>query len=185
MRTLLRWVTTRYGIAGILVLGVLVTVTVGRLIGGETDRAGDAAAGADPYASLSFGPDDGVIESDDPGSDPDPGDGLTPTLPKGVPDPLPVAEKFATAWADHDGVTGEEWRKRLAKHATESLMKRLDGVDPTSDPSVKLTGDPRLDSVIGRNRANVSVPAETGVLLLGLRYADRRWAVDSISWSSE
>ncbi|MGH3714951.1 MAG: hypothetical protein ACRDT4_16035 [Micromonosporaceae bacterium] len=180
MRTVLRWVTTRYGIAGILVLGVLVVVVVTRLAGGEVGRAGDAEAGADPYASVSFGPDHDEI------GDPEVNErGERPTLPKGVPDPLPVADAFATAWADHDGVTGEQWRARLAKHATKALMKRLGAADPTSQPSVELTGEPQLDTVIGTDRADVSISARSGVLLLGLRYADRRWAVDSISWRSE
>ncbi|MGH3728466.1 MAG: hypothetical protein ACRDTU_06905 [Micromonosporaceae bacterium] len=180
MRALLRWVTTRYGIAGILVLGVLAVVVVSRLAGGEIGPTGDAAPGTDPHASASFGPDDGVIETGEAASDQ-----AEPTLPKGVPDPGPVAKRFAIAWADHDDITGKQWRARLAEHATKSLMTRLGDADPTSEPSVKLTGQPRLDAVIGDNRAEISVPAADGVLLLGLRYADRSWAVDSISWRSE
>lgn len=181
MRTVLRWVTTRYGIAGILVLGVLLTVTIGRLVGGEAERAGGAAPGTDPYASVSVGPDDGLTEPDDP-LEPTPSEAEA-SLPKGLADPRPVAGTFAAAWADHDG-TGEQWRERLSRHATPELMKRLDGVDPTGDPSVELTGEPRLDAVIGRSRATVSVEATDGVLVLGMVYAKKRWAVDSISWRS-
>ncbi|MGH3737249.1 MAG: hypothetical protein ACRDT6_16780 [Micromonosporaceae bacterium] len=179
MRTLLRWVTTRYGIAGILVLGVLAVVVVSRLAGGELQLSGGADPGPDPYPSISYGPDDGVIEPDGPAPT------VAPTLPAGVPDPLPVAQRFATAWADHEGVTGEQWRQRLAGDATGELMAKLDGADPTGDPSVTLTGKPVLDSVIGGSRAEVSVAAETGVLLLGLAYSEKRWRVDTISWRSE
>jgi hypothetical protein len=144
MRTLLRWVTNRYGVVGILVLGVLVVVGVGRLAGGEADRPGSAAPGEDPYATVSFGPDDGV-------------------------------------WADHDVAAGT-WRERLRRYATASLMERLAVTDPVSVPTDRITGKPKLTSVTGRSHAGVTVEAKGGLLVLGLRYADHHWAVDSIDW---
>jgi hypothetical protein len=182
MRTLLRWVTNRYGVVGILVLGVLVVVGVGRLAGGEADRPGSAAPGEDPYATVSFGPDDGVYPG--PTADPnDPPPEPAPSLgvPAGMPDPRPVAERFAAVWADHDVAAGT-WRERLRRYATASLMERLAVTDPVSVPTDRITGKPKLTSVTGRSHAGVTVEAKGGLLVLGLRYADNHWAVDSIDW---
>jgi len=183
MRTLLRWVTTRYGVVGILVLGVLAIVGVARLAGGEIDRPGSAAPGEDPYASVSIGPDDGIYKgsTEDP-NDPPPQPGPSLAVPSGMPDPLPVAARFATTWANHDNVPPETWRGRMRGYVTASLMKRLAGTDPASVPTNRITGEPDLISVTGRGHVGVTVEAKGGLLVLGLRHADRRWAVDSIDW---
>jgi hypothetical protein len=183
MRTLLRWVTNRYGIVGILVLSVLAIVGVARLAGGEADRPGSAAPGEDPHASISLGPDDGVYEGPtaDP-NDPPPQPGSNLTVPAGRPDPRPVAERFAASWANHDGVAPETWRDRLARYATASLMERLAATDPAAVPTDSITGKADLISVTGRSRAGVTLEAKGGLLVLGMTYADHRWAVDSIDW---
>ena len=183
MRTLIRAVTTRYGIAGLLVLGVLIVVGVARLIGGEVERPGSAAGGADPYASISVGPDDGLVEVDPEDPVTEPSDDTS--LPPGLADPRPVAEAFATAWADHSGVSPETWRERLAEYATESLMDRLADTDPSTVPTDSITGEPTLTSVRGDRFAEVSIEADGGVLVLGLMLQDGEWAVDSIDWRRE
>ncbi len=181
MRTLLRWVSTRYGVVGILVLGVVVTVGVARLAGGEADRPGSAAPGADPYANVSMGPDDGVYygTTTDPNAPPPE---QRPKVPAGLSDPRPVAHRFAIAWADHDGVAPKTWRDRLARYSSRSLTERLAGTDPAAVPTDDITGEPRLVSVTGRARASVTIEARGGLLVLGLVHIDHRWAVDSIDW---
>ena len=180
MRTLLRAVTTRYGVVGILVLGILVVVGVARLMGGESERPGSGSPGEDLYASASLGPDDGVIGSDDPAAVN--GSADPTTLPKGVPDPLPVAKKFVVAWASSDGVTAEQWRARVAKYATQKLNDYFAHYDPTTEPSVELTGEPELTTVYSRGYVQVSVEAKDGTVLLGMRLVNGRWKVDTTDW---
>lgn len=180
MRTLLRVVTTRYGVVGILALGVLVVVGIARLMGGEADRPGSGSPGEDLYASTSLGPDDGVVGSDDPAAVD--GSADPTTLPKGVPDPLPVAKKFAVAWANSEGVTAEQWRARVSKYATDKLNKYFADYDPTKEPSVKLTGEPELATVYGRSYVQVNVEAKDGTVLLGMRLVNGGWKVDTTDW---
>lgn len=181
MRTLLRAVTTRYGIAGLLVLAVLVTVLVTRLMGGEVGNPLNGTVG-EPEPSISLGPDDGVVDPDDPDAVDGSGNPAdTGALPSGLPDPRPVAGKFASAWADTDGVTADQWRDRLTTHATDSLKERLADAKPPSE-RVEITGKPRLADVVGRGYAEVDLETADGALRITLRLVEGRWAVDSIGW---
>lgn len=171
MRTLLRVVTTRYGIAGLLVLAVLGTVLVTRMMGGEIGNPLSSAPGvAEP--SLSIGPDDGVVGHEPTGQ---------PTLPTAVGDPLPIADKFAAAWID-GSAPANQWRDGLRPYATEDLIARLAEVDPSNLPAEDITGKAALTSVGGARWAEATVPTDNGDLVLGLVRADKTWRVDSISF---
>jgi len=126
MRSVLRFVTTRYGAAGLLALVILTVVGVTRLFGDGEGSTPVLPAVPQPSTELpvSAEPDDG--EPDEEIED--------LTLPSGAPDPLPTATAFATAWVNSD-VSAEEWLAGLEPYATEELIAQLNGVDPVKRPS--------------------------------------------------
>lgn len=181
MRQVLRYVTTRYGIAGLLVLAIVIIVVAARVLGGGDDTGATSVnPGADaPQSTVSQQPDDGVAE---------PTPSTAPTLPTGHPDPLPVAETFARAWIDHSGVTPRQWHQRLSAHATKALADKLRDTDPADVPAQQITGDATLVSVAETEWAQVEIPIDAGTLRLGLVFAapegksSERWLVDTIDW---
>ncbi len=188
MRTVLRVITTRYGIAGLLVLAVLSTVLLTRLVNGEVDFTGGMAGPPDNQAATAeadTGPDDGLHSDSKSPTETD------PALPRGVGNPLPVATRFAKAWIDTDQ-SGKQWRAGMSKHATEQLMRRLAQADPRGVPATQLTGPAALTSAGSHGWAEVTVPADGGDLVLGLvrvkdesakRPSGKVWRVDTIDWS--
>src|SRR5215213_7906943 len=96
MRTVLRLLGTRYGIAMVLIVVVLVVVGFGRTIFTDGDQSNNDALGPtvapataatpDPYSSLG---DDGV--QDESAS-------AAPSLSKGAAEANVVATRFAKAW---------------------------------------------------------------------------------------
>lgn len=193
MRSVLRFVTTRYGVAGLLALVILVVVGVARLFGTE-GGSGPVLPAAPPSLEtpVSAEPDDG---------EPDEGtEGFT--LPSDAPDPLPTATAFATAWVNAN-VSAEEWLAGLEPYATEELIAQLSGVDPVSVPASRLTGPAELSGA-GTGEAPIDadgsdenasaaptylgwaeaiIPLDNGILRLGLvLQTDAVWLVDSIDW---
>src|SRR5437868_4736608 len=161
MRTVLRLLGTRYGIAVVLVVVVLVAVGLGRTVldhgGGSSanDALGPTVAtvptSADPYASLG---DDGVDESAEPG----------PSLSKGAADVTTVAKRFAKAWLRKPGITGEQWRAGLKPDASAELMTELADTDPSDVPTATITGPVALTNT-GQD-ATAKFPAEGGTIVL-------------------
>lgn len=173
MRTLLRVVTTRYGIAGLLVLAVLGTVLVTRLMGGEIGNPlSNAAPGLEP--TVSVGPDDGLTDKEETTG--------PPTLPTKAGDPLPVADRFAAAWIKSPA-PAEQWRENLRPYATKDLIQRLEDVDPSNLPAKEITGKAELTSVGSAQWAEATVTTDNGDLVLGLVRAGKQWRVDSISFT--
>lgn len=184
MRTVLRLLSTRYGIALILVVIVLAVVGVGRtfLDGGAGGSANDALGPtvapvrttADPYSSLG---DDGV---DEPGlAQPE---SVAPSLGKGAADVSTVATRFAKAWLRKPGVTGEQWRAGLKLDASTDLMSELAETDPGDVPTATITGPMALTNT-GQD-ATAKFPAEGGTIALGLQVIGGRWQVTSLDWEA-
>ncbi|WP_432984816.1 hypothetical protein [Dactylosporangium sp. CA-233914] len=179
MRTVLRLLGTRYGIALVLVVVVLAVVGVGRTVfdRGGGDSANDALGptvapvptSADPYASLG---DDGVDETPV----------VAPSLSKGAPDVSTVATRFAEAWIRKPGITGEQWRAALKPDASAELMADLAETDPADVPTATITGSPQLENVGSATVAKF--PAEGGTIVLELQVADGRWQVTSLDWET-
>ncbi|MFI5906257.1 hypothetical protein [Dactylosporangium sp. NPDC051541] len=179
MRTVLRLLGTRYGIALVLIVVVLVIVTLGRTVfdNGRGDSASNAVGptvepvptSADPYSSLG---DDGVDESVAPG----------PSPSKGAADAATVATRFANAWLRKPGVTGDQWRAGLKPDASTDLMASLAHTDPADVPTATITGPAQLQANGATTVARI--PAEGGTIVLGLQVTGGRWQVTSLDWET-
>ncbi|WP_433082791.1 hypothetical protein ACQP1P_02770 [Dactylosporangium sp. CA-052675] len=177
MRTVLRLLGTRYGVALVLVVIVLVIVTLGRTVlddergGSANDAVGPTVEpvpkSADPFISLG---DDGVDESVAP----------APSLSKGAADAATVATRFAKAWLRKPGVTGDQWRAGLKPDASTDLMASLADTDPADVPTSTITGTAQLQANGATTVARV--PAEGGTIVLGLQVSGGRWQVTSLDW---
>ena len=178
MRTVLRLLGTRYGIALVLVVVVLVVVALGRTVldnraGGSANAVGPTVAPvattANPYSSLG---DDGVEESV----------AAAPSLSKGAADAATVATRFAKAWLRKPGITGEQWRAGLKPDGSADLMAALAQTDPADVPTATITGPVQLQSSGGTTVAKI--PAEGGTIVLGLQVLGGRWQVTSLDWET-
>nr|BFE63732.1 hypothetical protein GCM10020063_082580 [Dactylosporangium thailandense] len=177
MRTVLRLLGTRYGVAFVLVVIVLVIVTLGRTVldngrgGSATDAVGPTVESvprsADPFSSLG---DDGVDESVAP----------APSLSKGAADAVTVATRFANAWLRKAGVTGDQWRAGLKPDASTDLLASLADTDPADVPTATITGATELQTNGATTVARI--PAEGGTIVLGLLASGGRWQVTSLDW---
>lgn len=177
MRTVLRLLGTRYGIAMVLIVVVLVVVGFGRIIYSDRDQPSNDALGPtvapvsttpDPYSSLG---DDGV--QDEPAS-------AAPSLSKGAADANAVATRFAKAWIRKPGLTGEQWRAGLKPDASSDLMEDLADTDPSDVPTATITGPAALENF--GQVATAKVPAEGGTIVLQLEAINGRWQVTSLDW---
>jgi hypothetical protein len=179
MRTVLRLLGTRYGIALVLVVVVLAVVGLGRTVlnteGGQSanDALGPTVApvprSADPNSSHG---DDGFDESAD----------AAPSLSKGAADVSTVATRFAKAWLRKPGLTGEQWRAGLKPDASAELMAEIAETDPADVPAAAITGAVQLQSAGAVTVAKI--PAEGGTIVLQLQVADGRWQVTSLDWEA-
>jgi len=177
MRTVLRLLGTRYGIAMVLIVVVLVVVGFGRTIftGGDpsnNDALGPTVAPVtttpDPFSSLG---DDGV--QDEPAS-------AAPSLSKGAADANAVATRFAKAWVRKPGVSGEQWRAGLKPDASNELMEGLADTDPNDVPAATITGPTVLEDF--GQVATAKIPADGGTIVLQLEAINGRWQVTSLDW---
>ncbi|BCB80348.1 hypothetical protein GCM10022251_04910 [Phytohabitans flavus] len=105
----------------------------------------------------------------------------SPKVSPGTAVPASVAEAFGQAWVNHQDVTAEDWYAGLLPHCTETLAKKLAGVDPAGVPADSLTGDPVLipyaDQIV-----DATIRVDSGMLRLRLMAIDGRWLVDGIDW---
>jgi hypothetical protein len=160
---MLRRTGLRYGIALTVILLVIVVVIAVRTTTHESVRpAGVAAA------------DDGAAVPPPP---------ATPSTRPGAQDPTSTARAFARTWIGGAAMTAPEWRRAMAKYSTGTLTRQFDGVDPSSVPAHTLTGVPKITST-ARSYVVISVPTDTGTLILGLRATDGEWLVDSVDWTA-
>ena len=175
MRTVLRLLGTRYGLALIAALLVLAVVGVVRTFAGsyrDTDVApainpSRTEVAADPTAG-----DDSVVTPE-----PVP----EPSTSRGAPAPDVVAGEFLRAWLHHDGVTPAQWQAGFAKYATPALRAKFKETDPAGVPAQRTTGP-----VVLQNRAatfvEASVPVDSGTVRLRLVATNGRWFVDGVDW---
>lgn len=96
---------------------------------------------------------------------------LTPTtlpLSAAAPAALGVAQRWATAWANHPpGMTGAQWSDQLRPYTTDEYLPVLASVDPANIPSSRVTGPPRAVEVRPESlRVQVPTDAVTLQLLL-------------------
>jgi hypothetical protein len=178
MRTALRLLGTRYGIAVILIVLVLAVVSGGRLLAGSQppNTVGPAVAPPPSKAApsgLDLG-DDSAVEPN--GSEPG------PSLSASTPTVSAVATRFIAAWLKHTGVTAEQWRASLTPNATAALMTKLQDTDPGSVPADSLSGDITVIDE-GGSVWSASVPVNGGTVTLRVVAVRGRWQVDGIDWS--
>lgn len=176
MRHVLRLLSTRYGVA--LMLCVLLVLVVGafRGVAGPTDP--------EPAAPL-------IAASDEPSVDPEAGDdgevedavepAPSPSLSASAADPSAVAMDFAQAWLHHAGVTPDRWLADLSPHATPALVAKLKGADPAGVPADRVTGAVQINTR-DPSLVEASIPVDSGTLRLRLLVDKGRWRVDGVDW---
>ncbi|MBO0871458.1 MAG: hypothetical protein J2P15_23130 [Micromonosporaceae bacterium] len=184
MRAVLRLLGNRYGLAGLLVLGIGAVLLVARLVGGGsaapplTTGAGSPgpAGGATATASLSTQDNDGPAEDipESPGQ---------PSTSPGAAGPLAVANQFTAAWLRHTGVSAQDWYAGLRRYLTAHLAGELSGVDPAGVPANRVTGTATLIPH-DAGFVEVTVPLDTGMLTLRLLATGGRWLVDGVDWTA-
>ncbi|GAA4843358.1 hypothetical protein GCM10023201_37650 [Actinomycetospora corticicola] len=106
---------------------------------------------------------------------------LTPTtlpLSAAPQSALGVAQRWATAWADHPaGTTAAQWSDRLRPYTTDEYLPTLADVDPANVPGTRVTGLPRAVEV-RPDSVRVQVPTDAVTLqLLLVQTAPGDWRV--------
>jgi hypothetical protein len=180
MRRVLAFVTSRYGLAGLVALLIIVIVVVGRVAGVVGGGPGHDGGGAPVTGGTEAGV--GSTESGAPndgptGARPTP----SPVVPAGKPGPVAVATAFSTAYLASNG-PAKTWRAALRRYATDKLAGELDTMDPATVPAQRRTGAAKLGDH-GAHWAQVAVPCDSGTLTLRLLGDGDGWLVDGIDWA--
>jgi hypothetical protein len=177
MRLVLRFLSSRYGIALVLAVVVLAVVGVAKTFISSTAAKVPVGPVVSPVSTApasdaSLG-DDSI---DDPSSD-DP----RPSLSASGPKASVVASRFIAAWLKHDGVSGDDWRATLRPNATDGLMAKLAATDPADVPADQVTGAITVEEQGAVDQA--TVPVNGGKVELRLVATAGRWKVDGIDWN--
>jgi len=185
MRTILRLLGTRYGIALILAVLVLAIVSIGKVVAGniQANEPIGPVVSAPPAPAESVDPslgDDSVTDPLDPEAGPSGNTAAKPSLSPGAPDATTVATRFINAWLHHTGVTTEQWHAGLKPHATPALMAKLKEADPGGVPADSVTG-PMETKAVGTDVV-VTIPVGGGTVRLNLVVVGGRWLVDGVDW---
>ena len=181
MRPVLRLLNTRYGIALGLTVFLLVVISAFRGVAGSR-TAPPMAPALEPSHTVSVEPsggDDGTVDdlvAGEPGGLPS-----VSLAPAAEAEARTVATAFATTWVTHTGVSADQWRAAMARHATTTLMAKLRSTDPSRVPASAVTGTVTL---VARDQALVgaTLPLDSGRLRLRLVPGNGHWKVDSIDW---
>jgi hypothetical protein len=179
MRRAIAFITTRYGIAGLIALIVLAVLIGAKIFGPATSHPpGPGSVAAAPVtstdASEQGAPDDGLAASTSPSA---------PVVKPGRPGPLEVATSCANAWLAHGpGVTSDQWWKAVTRYTTGSLAAKLKGVDPQGVPASRITTAAQLADH-GATWANVVIKVDSGALTLRMLSGTDGWQVDGIDWT--
>jgi hypothetical protein len=166
VRWLLSRLGTRVGVALGLVLLIAAAIAIGKLAG---DRVETPIARPDQRPLITIDPttgDDGVVD-------------LTPTS-RPDSEAMDVATAFVKAWLRTD-LSAEDWRTGVSRVATESLARNLAGVDPTTVPATRQTGQPTV-RLQAPTYLRLAVPMDTGTLVLTVFKDDGEWLVGEVDW---
>jgi hypothetical protein len=177
MRTVLRLLGSRYGIALVLIVVVLAIVGVAKAF--VSNGAGKPPIGPVVAAPSTPGPADASLGDD---SEVDPSSSIAgPSLSANTPSAATVASLFMTAWLHHTGVNADQWRAGLEPNATASLMGELAGTDPEDVPASTVTG--KIDTNDEGAIVEAVVPVNGGTVTLRLLAVSGRWKVDGVDWN--
>ena len=173
-RQILRLLGSRYGLAVVGLVLVVIVVGVARAVSGPQpfETVGPPPPlQVSPSSSEVLG-DDSVATSEGPPSI---------TAIPGVPAPEAVALDFARAWLRTNGITSAQWVKSLEPYSTKRLLEEFKDVDPASVPAESIRGSATVrprDSQL----AEVDIPVTPGTLKLRVLVSNGRWLVDGVSW---
>lgn len=177
MRRAIALITTRYGVAGLIALIVLVVVVGAKIFGASSGQPADTGPlVAVPTTSASASqriPDDG-----DGSASPTP-----PVVKPGQPGPVQVATDCATAWLNHPAtITPDQWWQAVTRYTTASLAAKLKGADPQGVPASRIVSPAQLTQH-GASWAYVAIQTESGTLTLRMLSGAKGWQVDGIDWT--
>jgi hypothetical protein len=182
-RSILRFLSSRYGVALVLLLFVVGVVSVARAISGPSET-GTVGPPPPPLPSVSAIPsdlgDDGVTSPESVGPSGEPQD-PPPSLAPGAKAPEVVALDFAQAWVRGRGASSAQWLKSMEPSATPDLLGRLKETDPSVVPADSVRGPVQIRRR-GSHETDVTVPVSPGLLHLRLVPSTGRWLVDRVDW---
>ena len=167
MRGLLRRLGARTGISLGLIVLVVAILAVARIAGdNETPPLYSGTDRATPTTDPTAGDDAQVAP--------------TPSSYADNDAVQSAASTFMNAWLKRNA-TPDAWHTALGPLTTRTLSDNLVGVDPLGVPATRVVNSP---TVVLRSDlyAQVSVPVDTGTVVLGLLKQDDRWLVDSVDW---
>jgi hypothetical protein len=167
----MRRVFTVLGLRGVLALGLAVLVLAVHGLATLVSES-DRPSGLHP----------GVAETEQH-VDPTAGDdGVAASPPTTRDDPAvrAVAEDFTAAYL-HTDAGMEAWHAGIDEFATQWLKDQMTGVDPSRVPASRVTGRITI-TLYAETYAEVSVPVDTGTVLLSLVRREGRWLVDGVDW---
>lgn len=173
MKGFLRQIGPRYGISFALVIVVALIVVIGNLLPhASKDPFIRAGVDGSPQYTATGPPDDGGsgLQSPEP-----------PITSPGEAPPQVVATSFAEAWLHHTGVTASAWHRAIAKYSTKALSVQLADTDPASVPADHIAGVLTLTHVSAAY-VEVSIPTDSGTLVLALQADRGQWLVSSVDW---
>jgi len=177
-RQLIRLLGSRYGVAAVLLVLVLVALGVARTIGRNGSSStppliAPATASGVPAATTSPGQlgDDSVATSESPEA---------PVVSPGADKPEVVAMRFTNAWLNK-GLPAAAWFKGIQPYLTQRVITLMQGVDPASVPATAVDGPAKIDRQ-SASLVELTVPVRPGVLKLRLVATKGRWLVDAVDW---
>lgn len=167
---------SRTGVALVLAVIVLGAVGIARIFGDNTPTSSwtpDALANQPTASETSrtYGPDDGVVSALPT---------VTPSVAKGAAAPTQVARAFSASWLERER-SADAWLAALRPHCTQQLVEQLEQVDPSSVPATKVTGDLTM-TTFSESAVQVTVPLDSGRLMLRLVGPNGHWFVDGVDW---
>jgi hypothetical protein len=148
---------------------VVVLVLLAVVVGGVAYLGSWASSGSGrPNGALAPVPDSPTVTAA-PAAPSAPPPELTPSvlpLSAAPQAALGVAQRWATAWANHPaGMTGAQWSEQLRPYTTDEYLPVLASVDPGNIPSSRVTGAPRAVEV-HPDSVRVQVPTDAVTLQL-------------------